>query len=216
MNQPSPPVATQPTQHIALDPADWAVATWRPWAPLVRPAPRPFDRAVCLARLRRLLAIHPIDGPLDWNRAWMPLPAALSPEEAHFWLLAMTDPAPDPRQGGLLAELDRLPLTGQVSRAEVRTRLRQSAGHATPQVLVPLAGLLSPPELLDLLLDQELAAFDPHHAVYFRQPHLQMALVDGFCRHVRPYLDDAALEQLRQVARSRLPSLGTQSAAPTP
>src|SRR5262245_16508279 len=104
MSHPPASVVTDVTSHIALPDADWEVATWPPRTPRPRPAPRPFDRAGCLAHLRRVVATQSPYTMADWSR--FPLADTLSREEAHFWLLAMTDPARDPRQSTILTDLE--------------------------------------------------------------------------------------------------------------
>src|SRR5262245_9909058 len=73
---------------IALEPADrvW-LAGAEVAAPLPAPTPAPFDREDCLNRLRRLSA--DTYGYLRWDR--LRLPEVFSPQEAHFWLVAMAE-----------------------------------------------------------------------------------------------------------------------------
>lgn len=202
------------TAHLALTADDWAVATWRPRTPLERPAPRAFDPVRTWERLHRLLRNQAPYTPLNWSRA--NLTPALAPAEAHFWLYAMTTNAQHVRHPEFLAEVEGTSYTGHVTRDDLRTRLRRGAGFLTAWIAVPLASLLSPAELLDLLLDDQLCIIDPYHTPHYQIAMLQDALLAGFCHHVRPYLDEPALDQLRQHLRARLPaSTWTQSAAPS-
>ncbi len=213
MRHAEPHLETQVTCRIDLEPDDWEFATWRPRSPRPRPRPPAFDRDEALGRLRRALAAAPSYTGPDWSRAH--LAESLSPAEGHFWLYAMTHGEVGPRKPGVPVELLRMPLTGRLSRDELRSRLRQRAGYLSPLVMVPLAALLPPAELLDLLLDEELYALDIHHLPYYVIPSLQDALIEGFRRHVRPLLDDQALDEQRQRLRARVPaSRWTQAAAP--
>src|SRR5262245_47775728 len=112
MRHPLPSIETKVTAQLALDAADWDIATWRPRTPRPRPVVPSFDRASCLARLRRIAAMQATYTAPDWTRA--SIADLLSREEAHFWFLAMTDPSRELRQGSLLRDLDRLPLTGDI------------------------------------------------------------------------------------------------------
>ena len=75
--------------RFRLDPEDWFQAGFRPRPALERKPPRAFDREACLERLAKLRTMT-----YGWDVRWadLKLPAALSPEEAHFWLVAMSEP----------------------------------------------------------------------------------------------------------------------------
>jgi hypothetical protein len=75
------------TRRIDLEPGDWAVATWRPRKPLEKPAALPFDQAACAARVAK---VSTATYGWVWNWSDAAIPVAMTREEAHFWLTAMT------------------------------------------------------------------------------------------------------------------------------
>lgn len=208
-------IQTMVTDQVRLTPADWAVATWRPRQPLVHPPAQPFDPHRCLARLGSHGMARCNYPPLmDWKFT-LDAPA-LSPAEAHFWFVAMTETQLDLRALAERACHQRGTFTGQIERDEVRQRLRQRAGYLTTEVMIPLACLLTPAALVEALLDDELFVLDSTRYHHYQLINLQNVLIDGFRLHVLPFLDDAVVDELRQVARGRIPSsLWSQSTAPT-
>src|SRR5262249_2703118 len=148
---------------------------WRPRSAVPRPQPQPFDRHRCLDRLRRVPFNRGYYQPWEWGKA--ELPEALSPQEAHFWLLAMTEVPRDMRSlPAGTPDLAQAAVTGEVGRDELRRRLRQAGHYLTPWVVGPLAGLLSPPDLLDLLLDPELWTVAPGAFPFHQSTHLTQTL----------------------------------------
>src|SRR6266516_2807587 len=87
-----------PDPTLALDPADWYLATWRELPPLVRPAPAPFDLPLCLNRLRKL-RVSRYGALRDWEE--VAVPVSMTAQEAHFWLTALTE-------GGVHARTSRV------------------------------------------------------------------------------------------------------------
>ena len=71
MNQVGHEIERNVTSRIALDPADWAFATWRPRHPSAAPKPPKFDRHDRLTRVRRLLAGQAMYAIIDPNRVWV-------------------------------------------------------------------------------------------------------------------------------------------------
>jgi predicted DNA-binding WGR domain protein len=71
---------------LDLAPEDWAWATWRPRTILPRPPAPKFTKEDGLKRLERALGSSP------WHSSWdkAALPAAMSREEALFWVAAMS------------------------------------------------------------------------------------------------------------------------------
>ncbi|MFO0930886.1 MAG: DUF4132 domain-containing protein [Gemmataceae bacterium] len=208
-------VQTVVTNHILLSPADWATATWRPRQPLTRPPAVEFAPRRCLARLgNHGMARYNYLPLMDWKLT-LDI-ASLSPEEAHFWFVAMTEGQIDMRPLAERACADPDAFTGRIERDEIRQRLRQRAGYLTAEVMIPLAFLLSPPALLEALLDDELFVLDSTRYHHYQLINLQNVLIDGFRLYVLPYLDDATVDELRQIARGRVPSsLWSQSTPPT-
>lgn len=212
MSEPGrPPVQTAVTSTIRLQPAEWAVATWRPRQPIPRPAPRPFEFHRCLAQARSTGGLRGSTNPYFGTTTPCPR-ETLTPAEAHFWFLFMTE-------GADLAELTRRgeqAFTGEMSRDELRQRLRNRPGFLSIAVVATLAALLPPEDLVELLLDDELFVLDSSRYHHYHLLNLQNMLLDGFRSQVLPFLDDSALERLRQVARARIaPALWSQGTAPT-
>src|SRR5688500_4313348 len=84
---PAPVVNTAVTRVIELDPEDFVWATWRKREVLKRPQPAAFDFEACRARLAKLKKNN--YGWINWDAA--EIAPILSPKEAHFWFLAMTE-----------------------------------------------------------------------------------------------------------------------------
>src|SRR5918911_171487 len=73
--------------HLPIEPPWWVLPMPRRGPVRRRPRPRPFDHAACLARLDQARAGGP---DANWNLTEEVLPPVLTPEEARFWLLALT------------------------------------------------------------------------------------------------------------------------------
>ena len=207
-------VRTEVTSCVALDPADWYVATWRPRPARPRPAAAPFDLDRCLQRLQMVIPGRGgFYAPWEWGHA--SIAPALTPAEAHFWFVAMTECSRDNKPQVVAPTLNHMSLTGELPHDEIKRRLRQRAGFVSEAVMGPLSNLLPLAELLALLLEPDLFAvttLTPHYQL----TGLQLALVSGFKNFVRPYLDDADMEQLRQTVRECVnPSLWSQAQPPS-
>ena len=81
----SAPAPTPPPEPIVLDSSDWAYATWRPRSVQPRPAAPAFTLEDGLKRLERVI------GSQRWRFSWddARMPAAMTREEARFWVEAM-------------------------------------------------------------------------------------------------------------------------------
>src|SRR5579863_7296410 len=90
---PTPSASPEPEPAaIRLSPSDWMMATWRPYTPLPKPNPAPFDREAAMAVIDRWVAIAQKKHWGWWGMsAWgnVELPSRMSPEEARFWLQAI-------------------------------------------------------------------------------------------------------------------------------
>ncbi len=207
-------VRQEVTQAIDLAPADLATATWRPRRAIPRPAPRPFDLDACLARLRRVPPRGYSYLAWDWNQAG--ITDTLDPQEARFWLAALLACGRERQLERAEPELARRDYHQPIGIAEIRRGLLERPSTLPAQVIIPLANLLSPVELVELMLDPELYGLGPAPFPYHPLFNLQAQLIDGFVRHVRPYLDEPTVEELRRTARARIdPALWTQPGPPT-
>lgn len=182
-----------PDRSIQLDPEDWLWATWRSRTPLVRPEAKPFDIDQALTRLEKVLisSVKSSSGR-SWERA--KIPAAMQPEEAHFWALAMLQ-ARQLALPDLLQQLQTTPLDGNFAWTQIR---EQSQSRYTrwqyqpicPQIMLPLSFLLPVTELVDLIRDEN--------------GDENLSLVDGFRQYVFPYLSESEVEQMRQRLRRQI------------
>src|SRR5436190_15803902 len=126
------------TRRIDLDPADWAIATWRRRDP-VPVSGAAFDLPACLARLQNLpppRGYHPV---WDWTPAR--LCPGMSAAEGHFWFVAMTSTSREVTPRTLAHALEGQRFTGQVTRQELLQRLRERAGLVSAAIVLPLAAL---------------------------------------------------------------------------
>ena len=202
------------TSRVDLTPADWALATWRPRAVVPASPPTPFDHHRATSRLRRVTTGSHAYGPLDWSRVG--LADRLDAREAAFWFLAMTECGRERPPAQVADDLDPHALGVPLGREVVRRKMRERAGFLPQQILIPLASLFTPPDLVDILIDPELCVVDPANVPHYQLSSLQTNLVEGFRRHVLPYLDEPGLESVRERARRLIPaSLWSQGAPPT-
>jgi hypothetical protein len=166
-----------PPQDIDLEPHDWYIANWRNLPPLPRQAPRPFDRAACLKRLRKV-KVH-TTGEWGWSAAR--IPHWMTAEEARFWLDALlaSDNAADP---AALADDPGSP--APTDPAALAAKIRQARKGRIPELIAVLAAMFK-----EDVLAKVLAAINAHESI----------LLPGFRRYVRPYLDDDQREAMRTV-----------------
>jgi predicted DNA-binding WGR domain protein len=165
-------------REIELDVAAFSyVATRRAASTPLVPA-EPFNLEDCLARLRTQVRVRAYDGSRDYSRA---IPARLlAPQEAEFWLTAMTLEGSHNEPLATFAE----DLSKRSFRGELPASLQLGGHHLSPFAVQCLANLLSADELRELLLN-------PNSGQGGR------TLRAGFRRFVLPHLDDAALAQWR-------------------
>src|SRR6185503_896004 len=157
------------------------------------PPAEPFDLEDCLKRFREKVRVKTYGWMWDFSHA---IPhRTLAPEEAEFWLTAMTrERNPKASLDHVAAELQRSTFTGKTP-ADANLVIR----YLSPQVVQCLAALLSADELRDLLLDPK----GPRntHAVSESDRSIRI----GFRAFVLPYLDEAAIAQWAAAARHLWP-----------
>jgi len=188
---PAVDLSTKP--EIALDPEDWGRATFRPRQRLERNEPRPFDLEDCVRRMSKLKTTS-----YGWNVRWdsLGLPAAISPEEAHFWLLAMTTPRDRSTSPKAVAEeLAKKKFTGKVPFEQARKLIGQCRGELPDNLMLALANLLPPERLIDFILEPSRTS--PSWA----QRQEVFELLSGLQRHVLPYLSEDEIERMRERIR---------------
>jgi hypothetical protein len=180
---------------IALDPADWYMATWRRLPPLPRPEPAPFDREQCAGRVAKATAGER-GRHWDWTKARVP--PAMTAEEACFWLEAMT-----PADTGIKpAEWARRLAGRQVCEAptpkEVFARLRKSAAFVPPEIVLPLTHLLGVEAIVEALLGDAFTPEARQMSSYRPLAYLRTAVLAGFRKFAVPYLTAVEAEALRK------------------
>jgi predicted DNA-binding WGR domain protein len=177
----------EPIRSINLDPRDWQWATWRPWTPLPKPEPLPFDRDAALARLSRIPA-RTYGCWWNWGKAIQS--PSLSREAAHFWFSAITraqlgslSPA---KLSRALAEQD---CSDDLPLAEA-DRVLRTVGIIPPEMTLCLAHLYSLADLVDCLLALRMEN--------------SIQLVYGFRFYVLPYLTKSETQAVRERVRREL------------
>ena len=179
-------VPVEVTRTINLEPFDWYRATFRPRKPLERGEAQPFDQDACVASLSKLRT-ETSGYVVRWQD--LKLPAALSPEEAHFWLEAMTNPRDCNVTPKALAEkLAKKKYTGDIDVAAAIELLKRKVLRDPDEIATALVTLLSVDGYLDLVFSMPSGkGTNPHFA-------------RAFALRVFPFLTDEEL----QAARRRL------------
>lgn len=181
-------------REIALDPEDWARAGFRKRKQLVRGAPMPFDLEACHNRLLKLKT-----ATYGWVVKWedLKLTPAMSAEEAHFWLLAMTTPRTrETKMKEVSDAIRKQKITGEVDADAVRGLLSKCTRGAPEDVTLPLSILLPPSQFFEFLLAPEKKNEKWAESVE------TLAMVSGFARYVVPYATDKDLDAMRRRIRS--------------
>jgi hypothetical protein len=172
---------TTTPHRIDLAPTDWFLAPWRQLEPLPRPAPAPFDLPACVERLAEIK--NSAKHAWDWSPA--AVAPVLSPQEARFWLAAMTGATAKARPKSLGATLAKKKTFDETPAPDaLRAALAANADRLPPEVALPLLNLLSPEDFVSLAL---------------AGPCRGGVLAAAFRRHVRPYLSAKQVESLRKL-----------------
>jgi len=200
-----------PGRSLHLNPEDWFWATWRNLSPLQRPEPEPFNLKDAQTRLGK------VSGTLygrHWTWAKAKISMALSREEAHFWLAAMTQINNQVPAKKLAEELGTQEFSGNPSFEAFCERLFQSAGGKHAHVLVaqqfsddiylPLINLFSTAQLVDLFFFVEDQITAMANSSQWNFHRVRRVLVQGFQRYVIPYLDPMERAALRKAVESKL------------
>jgi Domain of unknown function (DUF4132) len=161
-----------PQKSIDLAFQDWFLATWRDLAPLTRPEPKPFNLDDCIKRFKKVSKPQ-FKWQWDWSKAQIDVD--ITPQEAHFWLIAMSLPY-DARasQSEILANLSTQDFTGQVSAKDIVL-----SGHLGSELVIVLQVLFGAKHILDFPVESTVFSY-------------------GFHRYILPYLSDAERQELRQ------------------
>ncbi len=201
---PAPPVLST-VRSIDLDPDDWLFATWRPRTPRPRLEPIPFDLEACLERFAELRRDAEVG---DWNWNKPRLAPNISREEAHFWYVAITEARcePDRRLASPANLVDELrsaadSFRGGLTRNELVRRFRERTDARLFAVGQPGSILL-----LNFFPLHDMIALsrERYGLTKLDAPPsftIDYALIDGFHRHVLPYLTDAESATMRDQIR---------------
>ncbi len=185
---------------IDLDPGDWFWATWRPRTPLPRPALKPFDLEECLDRLDNVR-----QGPYSWNWSKVRITPTMTREEAHFWLVAITEMTRRNLMQPTLfvQELRRKKNTfeGTLSQVEAARMIRPVTHRLPEQTAVVLANLLSPRDLIALSRENQ------NLGLHLLQ-NSEQGILGGFRKAVLPYLSDEEHRAMQDELRTMLGTPG--------
>ncbi len=182
------------TREIALDPEDWFRAAFRERKQLVRGTVMPFDLEACHSRLQKLKT-----KTYGWDVKWedLKLTTAISAEEAHFWLLAMTTPRNRETEVRRVSDAVRKQkITGKVDTDVVHGLISECTHGVSVECMLPLSILLTPLQFFEFLLAPAKKEQKWEAAIE------TLAMVSGFARYVVPYAMDEELEAMRKRIRS--------------
>ncbi len=194
----SPAVATDIVRVIGLEPQDWFRAKFRTNELLQRGEPRPFDKAACCKALSKLKTLT-----YGWDVKWddLQLPPAVSKEEAHFWLVAMTkDRKRDVKMSAFAETIEKLKFDGKLKPTEAWSLIEKAARMVDPCIMHPLANLYTAQEIVEWLLAERKGKTKQR----WQESIETTQLVAGFDYYVRPYLSDKELKALQKLVAAKL------------
>lgn len=183
-------------REIDLEPADWFRAAFRSRPPLERGAPAAFGKEACLQRLAKLKTTT-----YGWDVRWndLKLPPAMSAPEAHFWLVAMTEPRGRDTTLKTFAEaIGKKKVDGQLSLDAVRKLVEKTERGIPEEASLALINLLSLDDYLELLLKRSAKSKQP-----WQDSTLLKTLLDGFKKHVVPFLSESQRDAIRKQIRKK-------------
>ena len=195
---PSAAVVTGVTRSIGLEPQDWFRAKFRKDESLKRGEPRPFDKEACVKALGKLKTIN-----YGWDAKWedLHLPAALSKEEAHFWLLAMTkERNRDTKMVKFAETIEKLKADGQIKAAEAWSLIEKTKRTVESEVMHAVANLFSPEEIVNWMLTERKGKGKQR----WQEAIDHAQLVGGFDLWVRPYLSDKEVKSLQKLVAAKI------------
>jgi Domain of unknown function (DUF4132) len=161
-----------PQKSIDLAPQNWFLATWRALDPLTRPEPKPFNLDDCIKRFKKV-SKQQFNWQWDWSKAQIDI--VITPQEAHFWLIAMSSPYDaTASQAEILNHLSTQDFTGQVSAKDIVL-----SGYLGGEVIIVLQILFGAKGILEF----------PIGCAVFSH---------GFHHHILPYLSAAERQEISQ------------------
>jgi hypothetical protein len=194
---PARPPALSTARTIDLEPEDWVWATWRPRTPLPRPEPAPFDLEDCLERFARVKRENAFR-EFHWSKAR--LAPIMTREEAHFWIVAMTEVKR--RNVAPVLLVDQLRAMSKtfgeaITLENALERVRAAAQHVPQELLVFLVHLFSPRDWIAV-------ARAARSLEWYTLTIVNHQVLDGFRRYVLPYLPDEDYQVMRDELRGML------------
>ncbi len=205
---PNPNLHPYPHRELGLRPEDWFWATWRDLDPLSTREPAPFDQAAACAKVAKTPRQQ-----YGWDWEWDKVdpPRFMTREEAHFWLVAMTQANRLKTPKELAEHLSKQTFAGDLSVEDVLQRIEKAQGVPSPEAYLVLANLLPPRTLVEKLLEYEVSAkanAGRSHSANRNVDAWVATLADGFRRYGVPYLTRDERRELRELIQQRItPSL---------
>ena len=182
------------TGSIDLNPEDWFRAAYRARPTLERGTPKPFDLEACVQKLAKLKT-NTYGWEIEWND--LKLPPALSKEEAHFWLLAISCwPGRGVTPNQYAETMSKKSVTGTVTVEDAGEIVYGTARNFSTVGSLCLSNLLNAEEYMELLLAKPSVARQPYQ--HFAQHRV---LLEGYNKYVLPYLPEAQVAEIRAKLR---------------
>lgn len=195
---PGPAVVSDVVRCIGLEPQDWFRAKFRKDESLKRGEPRPFDKEACVKALGKLKTIN-----YGWDAKWedLHLPAAISKEEAHFWLLAMTkERNRDTKMVKFAETIAKLNADGKIKAADAWSLIEKTKRTVESDVMHAVANLFSPVEIVNWMLTERKGKGKQR----WQEAIDNTELVAGFDLWVRPYLSDKEVKGLQKLVAAKI------------
>jgi predicted DNA-binding WGR domain protein len=195
---PTASMVTSVVRSIGLEPHDWFLAKFRKNEPLKRGEPRPFDNAACLKALGKLKTIN-----YGWDAQWedLNLPAALSKEESHFWLLAITKERDrDTKMVKFAETIEKLKTDGKIKPSEAWSLIEKMKRTVRSEVMLAVANLFTPEEIVSWMLTERKS----NGKQLWQDAIDNRELVAGFELSVQPYLSEKQRKELQKLVAAKL------------
>ncbi|HEX9997057.1 MAG TPA: WGR and DUF4132 domain-containing protein [Abditibacterium sp.] len=196
-------------RQLKLDARDWLWATWRPRVPESRPTleAKPFDKEEALQSLAKVFGKY-YYSPWDWSKA--KISSTFGRQEAYFWFVAMTTPMKYSHtvqqatvQNEYLSQVAAHDFEKEIKTQDLIDNLKMTGperqNQITPQLVSVLSHLITPVELLDILLiqDKNARSKNPHR-------HQNLIFDQSFCDGFREYILPFVTVKEAEVMRERL------------
>jgi hypothetical protein len=189
------PLPLEVVRQVEAEPPFWVRLPGQPWVSKPKPAAEPFDLEGCLQRVRT--GYEP-KGYRD--KAWRKsrIAPALAPEEARFWLEAMTraEYGWKEKPEDLARTLAKGDYRRPLSVTAIVKKIREAKSWPGTDIALALGNLLSPGQFFDLLSGKRLVKNDNWHAVF--------TVLEGFREYILPSLTEAEAAAARDALRERL------------